>query len=150
VLASCYDSRKSSHLVANSGSRMPHIAVPQARKKALRQWFYQHQLPRPSLQACIHWFEAQYGHRLDKSMVSRYLSDSYSRLDSTTFPTLLNHTRSRPAQWPLLETILSHYCRTISSRGGLLTDDIMTERAHQIWLEIPEYEGQSMPEFSHG
>jgi hypothetical protein len=115
---------------------MPHAAVPQARKKALREWFYQQPPPRPSLQACIHWFEAQYGHRLDKSMVSRYLSDSYSRLDSTASPTLLNHTKSRPAQWPLLETILSQYCRVINSRGGMLTDDIMTERARQMWLEI--------------
>jgi hypothetical protein len=87
LLASCYDSRKLSYPVAYS--RMPHAAVPQARKKALREWFYQQPPPRPSLQACIHWFEAQYGHRLDKSMVSRYLSDSYSRLDSTASSTLL-------------------------------------------------------------
>jgi Tc5 transposase DNA-binding domain len=82
--------------------------------------------------------------------MSRYLFDSYNRLDSTASSTLLNRTKSRPAQWPLLETILSQYCRTINSRGGLLTDDIITERARQIWLKISEYENKSMPEFSQG
>lgn len=133
---------------------MPRTGVIASRKRALRQW-YQKQQPRPTQKACIAWFKETFNHTLHQSTVSEYLSDHYSYLDSldpstsTTASALLSQ-RQRPPKWPRLEQILIKWQQAIESRGGLTTGDLLVEKAHQIWQQLPEYANQDPPEFSDG
>lgn len=56
----------------------------------------------------------------------------------------------RSAQWPELEAVLIQWYRRREAEGGILTGDIICEKAREIWVQIPEYSGKPCPDFSHG
>lgn len=58
--------------------------------------------------------------------------------------------RQCPANWPILEDILYHWQQWIENRNGLITGDILLEKARQIWSQIPDYQDIPTPEFSVG
>jgi len=58
--------------------------------------------------------------------------------------------QSRAPQWPILDQILWEWHQSIEIRGGIITGDILLEKARQIWPRIPEYANQEEPTFSRG
>ena len=131
---------------------MPHQAISEAQKKALRTWFRQ-QYPKPCQRDCIPWFESQFNQQIRPSTVSDILSDRYIYLDNRpVHPATDKHPtyRQRPANWPILEDILYQWQQGIESRNGLVTGDMLIEKARQIWPQIPDYQNFPAPEFSTG
>jgi hypothetical protein len=124
--------------------------ITKAQKKALRDW-YRGQYPKPSQRACILWFAGQYNQRISQSTVSSLLSTQYRYLDEIS-PTSreLDTLRQRQPQWPQLEEILYKWQQLIEARGGLVTGDLLSEKAREIWVRIPEYQNKPVPEFSSG
>lgn len=133
---------------------MPRQGVTAREKKALRA-YYQCQVPRPTQKACISWFRNSYNRTLSQSTISEYLSDHYSYLDNID-PSIVANSftlqaqRQRPAQWPTLEKILYEWHRAIEAKGGIVTGQILIEKAKQIWIQLPEYQNLEPPEFSEG
>ena len=130
--------------------RMSRTDLIKAQKKALRDW-YRSQRPAPSQKACIQWFATQYNQKISQSTVSSLLSAQYHYLDQIS-PTSreLNTSRQRQPQWPQLEDILYKWQQLIKGRGGLITRDLLSEKAREIWSRIPKYQGKPIPEFSAG
>jgi Fission yeast centromere protein N-terminal domain/Tc5 transposase DNA-binding domain len=134
---------------------MPRKAVSHSEKKALRAFYYRQQ-PRPSQKALIAWFKQTYNRTLSQSTISEYLSDHYKYLDnldpqSFSDQFALQSRRQRESKWPTLEKILFQWHCTIESRGGTITGDLLVEKAHEIWQQLPEYrDSQERPEFSDG
>ena len=127
---------------------MPHQAISEAQKKALRAWFRQ-QYPKPRQHDCIPWFQSHFNQQLRPSTVSDILSNQYLYLDDDrSVPSDIY--RQRHANWPILEDILYHWQQGIEARNGLLTGDILLEKARQIWPQIPDYQDSPTPEFSVG
>lgn len=96
------------------------------------------------------WFERQYQHRLSQSTVSEILSAKYKHLDQENPSWATSLFRQRSANWPILESILSDWERSISQQGGFLNSQILIEKARQIWPQIPQYQHLPTPEFSVG
>lgn len=129
---------------------MARTDLTKAQKKALRDW-YSSQRPAPSQKACIQWFAAQYNQKISQSTVSSLLSAQHRYLDQIS-PTSreLNTSRQRQPQWPQLEDILYKWQQLLEGRGGLVTGDLLSEKAREVWSRIPEYQGKPIPEFSTG
>lgn len=125
---------------------MPRLSLTNAQKKALRQW-YRSQSTKPTHQACIKWFEAQYGRKISQSTVSDCLNNKYKYLDTSND---IESRRQRVAKWPILETILFEYQKLLESQGHATTGDILIERARHIWHQVPEYRELPEPHFSQG
>jgi DDE superfamily endonuclease/Fission yeast centromere protein N-terminal domain/Tc5 transposase DNA-binding domain len=133
---------------------MGRSSITNTKKQALRAW-YRSKQPPPTQKQCIQWFEATYHHRLSQSTVSEYLSDHYLYLDSLdplqqTTSAILTSKRRRSPQWPRLEQILFQWQQIIESKGGLVSSDLLAEKAREIWHRLPEYAGSDPPEFSVG
>lgn len=127
---------------------MPHQAISESQKKALRAWFRQ-QYPKPRQRDCIPWFQNQFNQQLRPSTVSDILSNRYIHLDDDrSVPS--DTYRQRHANWPILEDILYQWQQGIEERNGLVTGDILIEKARQIWPQIPDYQDFPTPEFSVG
>jgi hypothetical protein len=127
---------------------MPRQGISDDHRRALRAWFFS-QSPRPSQKAASSWFNEQFGHRLRQSTISESLSERFSYLDVVRDNSSAAY-RSRTAQWPLLESILFDWHRLIERQGGLLTGDLISEKARQIWQQIPQYRREEVPSFSSG
>ena len=128
---------------------MPYQSISNDQRKALRRWF-QSQYPKPRQADCSLWFERQYKHRLSQSTVSEILSAKYKHLDNGENLSSTSSFRQRSANWPILESILSDWERSISQQGGFLNSQILVEKARQIWPQIPQYQHLPTPEFSVG
>ncbi|KAF2187355.1 CenpB-DNA-bind-domain-containing protein, partial [Zopfia rhizophila CBS 207.26] len=98
---------------------------------------------------CIDWFQQKYGRKIAQSTVSESLGDSFKHLDDTESPSSVAY-RQRQALWPILKAILFSWQQKIEHRGGLLSGDILIKKAREIWVLIPEYTGQPIPNFSLG
>ena len=99
---------------------------------------------------CSLWFERQYKHRLSQSTVSEILSAKYKHLENDENLSSTSLFRRRSANWPILESILSDWERSISQQGGSLNRQILVEKARQIWPQIPQYWHLPTPEISVG
>lgn len=130
---------------------MPRHAISDSQRKALRAWYF-HRYPRPRHKDCIEWFYERFNHRISQSTVSEILSNRYSYLDQD--PTLQTSVREsfrqRAPHWPILEAILFDWQQLIERQGGIITGDILIEKARQIWPQIPQYSHLPVPEFSQG
>ena len=132
----------------NPGFKMSRQAIPDSQKKALQEW-YKRQYPKPRQRDCIPWFKGQFNHQISPSTVCVILSDCYQYLDQESSSSSLSFW-NRSANWPILEEILYDWQQIIQNRGGTVTGDILIEKAWQIWHQIPQYQGQPIPEFSVG
>ena len=128
---------------------MPRQAISDSQKKALRQW-YQRQYPKPRQREVIPWFKKEFNHQISASTVCEILSDRYLFLDQDIPSSSLSSSKHRTANWPILEEILYNWQQIIQNRGGIVTGEILIEKARHIWHQIPEYQNQSVPEFSVG
>lgn len=127
---------------------MPRQPISDIQRKALRQWF-QHQYPQPRQRDCMFWFKNKFNHQITQSTVSEILSDRYLYLDQGIEPSKPTF-RQRTANWPILEEILFNWQQNIERQGGLITGDILCEKAREIWCQIPQYNNIPSPEFSTG
>src|SRR5699024_4536831 len=62
----------------------------------------------------------------------------------------LSSSKHRTANWPILEEILYNWQQIIQNWGGIVTGEILIEKARHIWHQIPEYQNQPVPEFCIG
>jgi len=100
---------------------------------------------------CIEWFYKQFNHQISQSTVSESLSNHFAYLDqdSSASQTSLRDPFCQWApNWPILEAILFDWQQLIERQGGIITDDILIEKACQIWPQVPQYSDLPIPEFS--
>ena len=125
-------------------------AISDGQKKALRDWYHA-QYPQPRQRACIPWFKEQFDHQLGLSSVCEILSKKYEYLDSTApSAASLASTKHRSSNWPLLEEALFDWQQIVEEDGEKVSGDVLIEKAKALWNQIPQYQGQPVPEFSAG
>lgn len=116
-------------------------------RRALRRWA-EAQTIRPPHKACIAWFHSQFGQQISQSTVSHSLSAKYSRLDGNN--PQLSGSRLRFGNWPDVEKLVLLWYRQVQAAGRPPTNDELGEKAKSIFLQLPRYRGQNVPEFSPG
>jgi len=127
---------------------MGRTGISHVERKAIRSWtFSQH--PRPRQKAIVAWFEAEFARKLSQSTISESLDDRFQHLDAEA-PLSNTAYRVRAAAWPILEAILYEWQQKIEAQGALVSGDLLADKAREIWLQIPTYQGQTIPEFSSG
>lgn len=135
-------------------------AIPNPQRAALRAWVRSSH-PRPTLVQARKWYEQQYHHKLSISTVGESLSEKYVFLDSpaelpptagSRKPKFLTQTKSRirPGEWPDLERALILWHEAVTDQGGVITGDILQEKAGEIWDRLPSSQGKNKPVFSSG
>ncbi|KAF2182963.1 hypothetical protein K469DRAFT_787112 [Zopfia rhizophila CBS 207.26] len=101
-----------------------------AKRKALRQFYYNSK-SYPRHKDRIEWFQQKYNHKIVQYTVSDSLSSHYHHLDDEPVPST-NAFRQRQANWPILESILFSWQQQIEYRGGLVSGELLAEKAKEI------------------
>jgi hypothetical protein len=121
---------------------MGRTGISHVERKAIRSWtFSQH--PRPRQKAIVAWFEAEFARKLSQSTISESLDDRFQHLDAEA-PLSNTAYRVRAAAWPILEAILYEWQQKIEAQGALVSGDLLADKAREIWLQIPTYQGQTI------
>lgn len=126
------------------GRRLP---IPNKWKKELREYRREH--PTYLQEHLQTWFFDNYGRRIDQSTISKYLSDEFSWLDTSSTKGLLLKTnkRRRKADYPELEDHLYLWMRMANVDNTLSGKEIISEAKRQ-WPII--YGDLEPPRFSAG
>lgn len=127
---------------------MPRIALSNEERQRIRRYARETR-PKPRQIDIIKWFEQQYHRVIRQSTISESLSPRFSFLD-TLDSAATEHYRSRAPQWPILDQILWDWYQLINQRGGIVSGDILLQKAREIWPQIPQYAHQEPPTFSAG
>jgi hypothetical protein len=115
--------------------------VPNYQRAALRH-HYHSTTGMPTHAALITWFQAQFGHEISQSIVSRSLSDRFKHLDSLSpVNPVLSRTRERECQWPEIEAALSEWLHAIQLQGGMVSNEIIIRKAGMLWDESEQTRG---------
>lgn len=124
----------------------PRLGISEIQKKALRSWFHS-QKPRPSHNACIAWYEENYGRHLNQSTISLILSKRYEYLDHGPATEVQ---RQQPPQWPALEDRISGWLKAMHDDGKHPTGEAIINKSREIWPQLTDYREHAMPSFSQG
>lgn len=126
------------------------VSVPNYQRAALRH-HYHSTTGKPTHTELITWFQAQFGHEISQSIVSRSLSDRFKHLDSLSPVNLvLSRTRERECKWPEIEAALSQWLHAIQVQGGTVSNEIIGRKAGMLWDESEKTRGETKPKFSTG
>lgn len=129
---------------------MPRVAISNEQRLAIRR-YHRETRPKPRQIDIAKWFQDTFGHRLRQSTISESLSDRFAFLDTNDTANNPSDTyRKRPPQWPILEAILFDWHQLIEQQGVSPSGDILISKAKEIWPQIPDYQGQIVPQFSIG
>jgi hypothetical protein len=120
-------------------------AVTDLERRNIRQHYKEHP---GTQQALISWSNDQTGHLLNQAQVSKILSPKYSYLDNIQ-PTSKLKKRQAKSDWPDLEAALFEWQRRIRQKDGIITGDILKEKASTIWQRLPQYQGVQEPKWSN-
>lgn len=124
------------------------LKISVAQKKAIRQ-YYKMQAPGVGHKHIKQWFFEEYGIQLPFSTISNILSSKFDHLDQLG----ASHNdakRCRPPRYPDLETALTECIGRMKAAGMDLTGAVLLKTAHNLWPNIPAYEGQPVPSLSGG
>ena len=127
---------------------MPQKAVSDTERKVIRAYYFS-QKPAPKHKDIITWFEQQYGRKLGQATISESLKDRYKHLDTALAASSMSF-RQRSGKWELLEKILFSWQQQLEARGQLVSGEVLQTKAKDLWLILPEYASQPVPEFSSG
>ena len=127
-------------------------AITDAEKKLLRDWAHDESNGKPSIKACIKWFEENHYRTLSASTVSEITSGRINRYARMDAPKLDNAqgTKSRVCLWPELESSLQEWQLRMVRGGATITGDILKEMARVFWDKLPMYRDLPVPKFSSG
>jgi hypothetical protein len=100
----------------------------------------------------IAWFAAQPGGRtLTQGQISTITSSSYAYLDNDDRKdSKLNSKRSCHGYYSDLEDALYHWHIQMEKKKAVITGDILKAKAHEIWIQLPQYTQQQEPGWSNG
>jgi hypothetical protein len=130
---------------------MSRIALSNEERLQIRRYF-KNTRPQPRQSDIVNWFEKQFGRRLRQSTISESLSPRFSFLDTLDpfGPLGTDSYRVRAPQWPILDRLLWDWYQLIDQPNGMLSNDIIIQKAREIWPRIPEYAHRQQPNFSLG
>jgi hypothetical protein len=102
--------------------------------------------------ALAQWYSSETGHTIDQSMVSRALSAKYDYLDNVKNRRAAAGKKKRETEgdWPSLEAALFEWQQQIQAKKGVITGDVLKEKASQIWKLLPQYKDLPEPKWSNG
>ena len=108
-------------------------AVTDLERRNIRQHYKEHP---GTQQALVAWFNNQTGHLLNQAQISKILSPKYNYLD-TRPASQLKSMRQPRTDWPDLEAALFEWQQRIQQIRGVITGDILKEKASIIWQGLP-------------
>ena len=127
---------------------MPRQSILASERQALRQFYYETR-PRPSQKTLVEQFFSKFNKKISQSTVSESLSKAFNWLNKEDQQVQIN-ARNRKAQWPRLKKVLFAQQQNVQARGSYVSQDLLLEKAKQIWSLLPEYQGLPCPDFSIG
>lgn len=124
-------------------------AVNDTEQKALRAQYVASSASKPDLNALARQFKASYKRDLDKSTVSRILSDKCSYLDEASVPWARESKRRQEAAHPGLELALQSQQLRIEAMKIVVTGKALQTTVVRFWSELPQYSSSPLPLFSN-
>lgn len=127
--------------------KMPRQAITVSQKASLRA--YHESNPSLDHKALRQWFHQQYQRNISQSSVSEILSARYKSLDHPRDTRRLHSAkRRRVERWPLVEATVQDWLEAESDQT-MITADSIRQKAQEVFLQIPEYRGMTVPKFSN-
>jgi hypothetical protein len=133
--------------LAGPVAKRPRIAISNAQKKALRDWWFSLS-GKKTLSDASAWWSLKFGYSLSYSTASDILSDRNKHLDIMDFN--LQAKKDRGAQWQVLEAALSDWAIRFDQAYGSVTGDLIRIKATELWSKLPIYQGLECLSWSEG
>ena len=86
---------------------------------------------------------------MSQSIISSSLSSKYRDLDVET-AIKLTPFRVRLSKWPELESALFQWHQSVDQSGGIVSTEMLKEKAISIWKQLPQHHVEREPSFSNG